>query len=243
MGGSVHDDDTVRAIPSTGHRDVHRSLPGAVPHYRAMVGLDMKGSTNGTNPQRGVSRAVMYDLLERTIRESGISDQHRDELMDRGDGVFTYLRPVDEVPKSLLISTVIPTLDRLLREHNERHPEEIVRMRAVVHAGEIHNDGRGWFGEALDLACRLLDAPGLRRRFDQTDADLILVVSNDFYQSIVRHYNGVQNFERVVRVRVGHVIHWGWVTVPRTDAPKQLCGITDLGSRRPPQAAGGSAGE
>ena len=32
-----------------------------------------------------------------------------------------------------------------------------MRLRAVVHAGEIHDDGRGFYGEDLDVAFRLLE--------------------------------------------------------------------------------------
>jgi GTP diphosphokinase / guanosine-3',5'-bis(diphosphate) 3'-diphosphatase len=40
-----------------------------------------------------------------------------------------------------------------------RKATEARRLRVVLHAGEVHYDGNGCFGEALDIAFRLLDAP------------------------------------------------------------------------------------
>ena len=45
----------------------------------------------------------------------------------------------------------------------------------VIHAGEIHFDGMGYFGEALDVAFRLLDAPRLKNRLRQVVTPLVLV--------------------------------------------------------------------
>ncbi len=213
-----------------------RPVPGAIPHYRSIIGVDIRRSTERTNTQRGTLRKVMYDLVTEAVQTSGISDRHTDDLMDRGDGLFVYVHPVDTVPKPLLITTVIPVLSGLLAQYNHRHPQDALRMRAVVHAGEIHFDGRGWFGEAVDVACRLLDAPGLRKQFEKNDANLILVVSDEFYRTVVRHdYDGINghDFERLVRVRVGDDTHWGWVSIPEaTMIPQQLRGVPDLESRR-----------
>ena len=41
------------------------------------------------------------------------------------------------------------------------------RVRAVGHAGEVHYDPDGSYGEALDIAFRLLDAPAVNRHSKQ----------------------------------------------------------------------------
>jgi hypothetical protein len=63
-----------------------------------------------------------------------------------------------------------------------------------VHAGEIHVDDNGFFGEALDLACRLLDAPVFKKTLLRaTTAPAALVVSDDIFWSIVKHgYEGLR---------------------------------------------------
>jgi hypothetical protein len=86
-----------------------------------------------------------------------------------------------------------------------------------VHAGEVHFDRRGAFGEAIDITCRLLDAPELKLQLSQTTAPLVLVVSDDIYHSLIRHrYDGIDDkaFEPMVHVEVAGNAHCGWVYVP-----------------------------
>jgi hypothetical protein len=87
-------------------------------------------------------------------------------------------------------------------------------MRAAVHAGEVHYDGKGIFGEALDITFRLLDAPEVKSRLSETRAPLVLVVSDDIYRSVVRHcYEGIDRdaFQQLVRLRVAGEERRGWV--------------------------------
>ena len=94
---------------------------------------------------------------------AGIDDHYCDPFTDRGDGVLVLLRPADEIPKPFLLSRLMPALASLLAAHNSGiSPAEqprMLRLRAVIHAGEVHYDGKGFFGEDLDVAFRLLDAP------------------------------------------------------------------------------------
>src|SRR6266487_5218829 len=96
---------------------------------------------------------------------SGITERHLEQLTDRGDGVLVLVRPADEVPKPVLLTMLIPTLTTLVADHNEAAPDPALRLRlrAVVHAGEVLWDGNGFFGEDLDVAFRLLDAPAVKR--------------------------------------------------------------------------------
>jgi hypothetical protein len=180
----------------------------------------------------------MYGLVEEAMLTAGIDEACRDELLDRGDGVLAIVHPVDEVPKTVLLNTMIPALSTLLAQYNNRdHTQpKALRMRAVVHAGEVHYDQRGCFGEAVDLSFRLLESPELKRRFAHSDAPLVLVVSDEIYCSVVRHgYEGIdqQGFEPLVQVQMAGRLHRGWVSFPDTTGPDQgTCQVTDLHSRR-----------
>ncbi|MGH3558002.1 MAG: hypothetical protein ACRDTK_11035, partial [Mycobacterium sp.] len=67
-----------------------------------------------------------------------------------------------------------------------------MRVRVVLHAGEVHYDANGCFGEALDVAFRLLDAARVKQALRETPDPLVLVVSGDIYSSVVRHgYDGI----------------------------------------------------
>lgn len=158
----------------------------------------------------------MYELLETALESSGIGERHRDPLIDRGDGALVLIRPVDEVPKTLLLTTFVPALGQLLAGHESR-PDHRMRLRVAVHAGEIHYDERGPFGEAIDVTCRLLDAPELKIKLSTTPAALVLVVSDDIYRSLIRHrYDGIDDraFEPLIHLEIAGDRQRGWVSVP-----------------------------
>jgi class 3 adenylate cyclase len=195
------------------------------PRHRSIIAIDIERSTSQerTNPIRGELRHEAYRLLGTAMRTAGIADDHCDPLADRGDGVLALVHPVDDVPKTLLLNPLVPTLVTLLADRNaglesteERRRREL-RLRIVIHAGEIHCDGKGYFGEALDVAFRLLDAPRLKCCLRQALTPLVLVVSEDIYWSIVRHeYEGIpgNSFEPLIRVVVAGRRQQGWVYVP-----------------------------
>jgi hypothetical protein len=196
------------------------------PVHRTIVALDMERSTQRTNPVKEEFRRKVYCILDRALYSVGIRGQHLDRLTDRGDGVLALVRPADDVPKTLLLDPLIPILSGLLRDYNARisamrRADWRLRLRAVVHAGEVHDDGMGFFGEALDVAFRLLDAPAVKKALRLTDAPLVLVVSEEIFWPIVSQgYLGIdQNaYQPLVRVRVGGRQRRGWIHVPSETA-------------------------
>lgn len=195
-----------------------------VPLHRSIIAIDIERSTGPgrTNPIRAELRHEAYRLLGTAMRAAGITEEHCDPLTDRGDGVMALVHPDDDLPKTLLLNPLVPALVTLLADRNaslvgaERHRREL-RLRAVVHAGEVHYDGKGYFGEALDVAFRLLDAPRLKDCLRRAVTPLALVVSEDIYWSIVRHdYEGIPEsaFDLLVGVRVAGRRRQGWVHVP-----------------------------
>jgi class 3 adenylate cyclase len=207
------------------------------PRHRCLISVDIEGSTTRTNVARGRLRRVMYQLLEEALQAAGIENHYRDELVDRGDGILALIHPVDQVPKTVLLNTVMPRMGMLLSGHNALHPDQAFRMRAAVHAGEVHFDEHSCFGEAIDLTCRLLDAPELKRWLAGLSSALALVVSDDIYDSVVRHgYDGIdrRDFHPLVRVDMAGRSQRGWVTVPEAIMiPHQDAStVTELSSRR-----------
>jgi hypothetical protein len=191
-----------------------------LPLHRSIVVVDVEGSTTRINVEQAGVRQAMYDLVEATLRASGIGKRQHQPLIDRGDGVMVLIYPVDQVPKTLLLNTFVPTLTQLLSEHNRVQPKYAFRLRCAVHAGEVAFDDRGPFGEAINLTCRLLDAPELKAKLAESSAPLVLVVSEDIHRSVIRHgYEGIddQAFEPLVCVRVGERQHRGWVHVPEAE--------------------------
>jgi class 3 adenylate cyclase len=186
---------------------------GLSPVYRTIVAVDIEGSTTRPDAVKAHLRTVMYELLEAALNICGIAEKHRDPLIDRGDGAFLLVRPVDQAPKTLLLSEFIPTLNHLLASHNAEDPDQL-RLRAAIHAGEVNYDRRGCFGETIDLTFRLLDAPESKTALRGASGPLILVVSDTVYQSVVRHgYHGLdeQTFAPLVQVEIAGHQHCGWI--------------------------------
>ncbi|WP_158073413.1 hypothetical protein [Actinophytocola xanthii] len=210
---------------------------GCVPLHRTMLVLDIANSTARANPAKGRFRRVMYDLLDEAMRASGIADQHHDPPIDRGDGALVLFHPADQVPKTLLLSRLLPALEHLLTEHNEHHPEQAFQLRAAAHAGEVHYDRWGPYGDDLDLVCRLLDAPALKRVLASAAEPMALVVSDHLYRSIVRHgYADIDGgrFTPLVNVDVAGTAHTGWVPATRAaPRPLSVAGGTQTAGDRP----------
>jgi hypothetical protein len=221
-----------------------RGLAG--PAHRAIVAIDLEGSTLRTNPVKGELRRIMYDLLGRALEAATINEDHLEQLTDRGDGVLVLIRPHDDVPKTVLLGRLIPLLATLLAEYNATVTEPALRMRlrAVVHAGDVHSDGRGFYGEAIDVAIRLLDSAPVKRTLREATASaLVLVISDEIHSTIIRHgYVDRGPYRQLTRVRVANRLHYGWVHIPEPDEPDQQSATAEpasLAARmiRPPSLA------
>jgi hypothetical protein len=192
------------------------------PVYRTVLGVDVEQSSRRPNPVKEKLRCETYRILQAAMRAVGIQNCHCDPFVDRGDGVLVLIRPVDEVPKTLLLNPLLPVLCSLLTDYNVSLPAAQcsgcrLRLRAIIHSGEVHRDDNGPFGETLDVACRLLDSSRLKRYLKSTNEPLVLAVSDDIYRSIVLHgYEGISPaaFEPAIWVRAGNRRTRGWVHVP-----------------------------
>ena len=196
----------------------------SVPVHRSILAVDIEKSTSAlrTNPIKEELRQEVYSVLESAMGVAGIRSAHCDPFTDRGDGILALVHPVDDVPKTLLLNPLVPVLWRLLADRNQGLPEpercrRQLRLRVVVHAGEVHFDGKGYFGEALDVAFRLLDAPRLKESLSRGPGPLVLAVSDVFYWSIVsQDYEGIpsESYRPVLRVMVAGRRRTGWLHVP-----------------------------
>src|SRR5580704_6532785 len=153
------------AVPSLDAR-----LPDG-PVHRLIFAVDIEGSTERNNVAKGQLRRILYELLGRALEAAGIAARHLEPYTDRGDSVLVL------------------TLTALLAEYNASatRPELRMRLRAVVHAGEVHEDNQGFYGDDLDSAFRLLEAPRLKKALKEaTAAPLVLIVSEEIFHGIVQ---------------------------------------------------------
>lgn len=198
----------------------HHSPALVSPVYRSILALDIQGSTEAvrTHPVKGHLRHELYRLLDQAMRTAGIKEQHHDPTSDQGDGVLLLVHPVDDLPKTHLLSSLIPELTAGLAAHNHTvPPAQQVLLRAALHAGEIHHDPNGPFGNSIDVTFRLLGAPKFKAYRRQSSAPLVLIVSGDIYQSVVWHnYPGIDRatYQQLLSIRVADRLHHGWAHTP-----------------------------
>jgi hypothetical protein len=193
----------------------------SLPVHRSILAVDIEGSTLRTNPVKEELRGEVYRLTVEALYVAGIGSQYYDPFIDRGDGLLVLLRPADELPKPLLLSRLIPILASLLFARNSSIPladqPRVLRLRAVIHAGEVHYDEKAPFGEDLDVAFRLLDAKPLKDHLKNATVPLALVASDYIYQTIIKHgYDGIveTEFLPMGTVSVGNQRRKGWVQLP-----------------------------
>jgi class 3 adenylate cyclase len=201
-------------------------------HYRTIIALDIEQSTRRTDPVKAELRDKLYELFDQALRSAGIHPRHRDPFIDRGDGILALIHPVRQAPKAVLLNLVIPALRRLLADYNADLPQPALdyqlRARLVVHAGEVRYDSHGCFGEALDIAFRLLDHARVKNALRAGADPLALVISGDIYRSVVRHGDektDLRPFESLGHVRVAGYRHPGWIQAPGIVVRRQLIDI------------------
>jgi hypothetical protein len=150
---------------------------------------------------------------------------------DRGDGVFVLVPA--EVPKALLAESLPPALVTALRAHNGAHPgPERIRLRMVLHAGEIHYDQHGVTAAAVNLAFRLLDAGPLKAALASSPGVLAVIVSSWFFEEVVRHSSVAPGY-RQVGVAVKETTTTGWICLPDQVGPAGWSGRVDQQATRP----------
>jgi hypothetical protein len=206
------------------------------PEHRSILGVDIEGfgRLGRTDPIRVQIRRQLSQLLVGAFLRAGVETQ-RYHMTDTGDGFLITVG--SEVPKSRLLEPFIPWLaDRLEAANRRVSRAERIRLRVVLHAGEVLRDPQPNIGQAVILASRLLDAEELRACLAATSAPLVLIVSDWIYQEVVRHrYATVDpSGYRPVRVRAKETNTLAWVYVPADPGAVQRAGVLAVGSRRPP---------
>jgi tetratricopeptide (TPR) repeat protein len=182
--------------------------------HRAIVIVDVEnfGDPARTNADQLAVRDAMYKVLRRSFARARISWADC-AVEDRGDGVLVLVSP--EVPKSVLVARLPVRLAEMLDRHNAACPApERIRLRMALHAGEVHQDAHGVAGTSVNRAFRLIEAPPSRTALRDSAGVIALIVSDWFYDEVVRHYPAAgPSCFRQVRVVMKETEMTAWVRV------------------------------
>ncbi len=217
---------------------------GASPYamHRTILVVDVEkfGDRSRTNSHQISVREGLYGSLRRSFAGSGVSwdDCHCE---DRGDGALVLIPP--QVPKNLLVTAVPVDLVAALSEHNASCAQQArIRLRAVVHAGEVRFDDYGVAGASINLAFRLLESATLRHALAESAGVLALMASDWFFEEVIGHEPASRpDVFRRVGVSVKETQTTAWVRLlgeadARRDGPPPGAAWRDPGP-----AGGGSA--
>jgi hypothetical protein len=188
----------------------YRSLPV----HRTIVAVDVEGfgDRRRTNTNQVAVRDGLYQAIRAAFNQAGIPWIDHDHE-DRGDGMFILVG--SEVPKSLFVEALPLRLALALREHNDAHPpQEQIRLRMALHAGEVNYDEHGVTAAAINLTFRLLESRALKRLLGDSPGALAVITSSWFYEEVVKHSSIVATAYRPVQVTVKETRTTGWVCLP-----------------------------
>ncbi|MER5785751.1 hypothetical protein ABT104_29150 [Streptomyces mobaraensis] len=154
-------------------------------HYWITV-LDIEGFSTRTDPVQRSLRAAMYEVTEDAEEQAGLLGRAA-ATEDRGDGLLT-LWPAT-VPPVLLAGALVRALnDGLAQKAAMYSPAHAMRFRLALHQGLAVRDERGWSGDAVNTACRLVDAQPLRDVLTAApEAVLAFIVSDEIHHAVIRH--------------------------------------------------------
>ncbi|MFE9253897.1 hypothetical protein [Streptomyces sp. NPDC006879] len=157
------------------------------PQYFVILVVDIESFGTRPNPVQSFLRNQLYELMEGALQGTGIDAAAGSGPVDRGDGMF-WLLP-GTVPKTDLAGTFVDRLRTGLRAHAQTsNPAAALRLRVVLASGEVGWDGRGWVGEDLNTACRMVDHQPLRNTLAAApQAQLVLAISDEWHRSVLRH--------------------------------------------------------
>jgi signal transduction histidine kinase len=191
----------------------------AKPEHRGILAVDIQGfgRLDRSNPARARMRTGLHRILGNAMTAAGIDPDHVAQS-EYGDGVVVLLDP--RISKARLLHPLVPRLVSNLSRYNRTAPDTArLRLRVVVHAGELLRDDHGITGEDLILAFRLLDADVVRAHLTQAGTDLVLVVSDVIYQGIVKHgYGGIEPARfQPAWVSAKETSSRAWLHIPGTD--------------------------
>ncbi len=201
--------------------------------YYSIAVLDVENWSS----RPAVSAANIQGALRR-IEDQGLAgagiDPNRVGRQPRGDGAILTL-PGD-VAKELITARFVEALSEAVAEHDDVcDPEESIRIRLSLHAGDVIEGEGEWAGQPVVVASRLVDSAVIKRVLAaSTGSPLALIVSRDWYDAVVKEGHISAEGYREVWVEEKTFADVAWVKVPGRTRPPGLLPEDDPGRHRDP---------
>jgi len=194
------------------------------PTSHFVVVVDIESFSGRSDPVQQSLRRAMYEVLKTAVDDAHLAwaDFHP---QDRGDGVIMLVG--GHVSPVSLAGELVRALESGLAEkatvYNADHQ---MRFRVALHQGLASPDDEGWSGDAVNTACRLVDAQPLRDTLAEARrAHVALIVSDSFFQSVIRpgHRSIDPSTFVPVTLTIKNLVDFkAWIRVPGYAAPPKL---------------------
>ncbi|MFE6977790.1 hypothetical protein [Streptomyces sp. NPDC057682] len=200
-------------------------MSGEATHHW-IVALDVENFSPRRDPVQRRVRAAMYRVLGDAMERAGLAAADT-VTEDRGDGVLMLIR--SSVAPVVIAGPFVRELDEGLREYTEEANEDhLVRLRMALHQGLTASDEHGWSGDAINIACRIVDAQPLRDVLAAApSARMALAVSDEVHHAVIRHgHRGIDPAAYLpfdLTTKHDETIST-WITVPGYPAPPVAAG-------------------
>jgi hypothetical protein len=184
--------------------------------YRTILIVDIEkyGASYRDDPIRLWLHTDLRELLTAALGESGI-ERAQYTIDSTGDGWLVTIDPVVGKPRIL-----VPVVDRLaaglLERNGQTDAAGSLRVRLVLHAGDLLVVDDYVVGGQLVFAFRLLDADELRLLLERASGPLVVCVSNPVYQHVIaqRHEELDPSAYEPVWLHCKDVRGLGWIRAP-----------------------------
>ncbi|MYT27912.1 MULTISPECIES: hypothetical protein [unclassified Streptomyces] len=155
------------------------------PVHKSLVLFDVEGFGRRSGAEQAMIRRMLYSVVHDTLRAAQVEPtEYRTE--DRGDAVLVIVGGA--VPKpQLLRAALTETPTQLLHANRLASAGTQVRLRVVLHAGEVAQDAQGTLGKEVVEAFRLLDTAELRGALRSSSQPSVLAVSELIHRSVVEY--------------------------------------------------------
>ncbi|XRQ05543.1 hypothetical protein ACN3XK_54705 [Actinomadura welshii] len=150
------------------------------PRHRHCLAWDICRFTGRDVAAQSGVRNEMFTMIEGVCADLGI--QRREGVHDdRGDG----LTIVTKSPIEVLALDLPRQLGDAVRRYNLAvGPDRRMQLRQAMDAGYVHKDKKGYTGDPINKAARLLDAPDFKDRMRDEGAEFAVIVSAELCDAI-----------------------------------------------------------
>jgi hypothetical protein len=160
------------------------SASGAV--HGVVIALDAEVHGAGGLGAHFALRRDLTEIFQSALAHAGI-ESAPPQNQDRGDGFLVVV--ASTVPAERIVRDFVDRLRAALRLYNQERldVQGRIRLRLALHEGRVLPDATGWAGRPIVDCSRLLDAALLRAALrEDPDVDLVLIVSDVLYESVIK---------------------------------------------------------